>query len=202
MRYSQAIQASRTTRTIGELLDASPDLPWAIESDGHYVPVHGLYLSVEDLTPAAADAADRCTATVEIRVGRPGGGGRATRRITLTPAGCWLSCSGWNTCRVEVLELPAGAAVSYAWLREPPPSFWPLTLMQSVDAGTHPVPAGAFSVAVGTADAGWQWRARPSSAPAIVLAAPQLADGLRRPALGSAYTATASNVLSWELGPL
>lgn len=188
---SVAIRASGQSRRTGLLFEASPDLGLARDTDGQRLPVRSLWLGINGEEPAAT-----CT----IAVGRPFGGGRAERTFTLTPRGCWFQAAGWNNVRLNIDGLSAGAEVSYAWLAEQPPSFWPLLLVEEVAVGTRAIPAGASAVAVGTADAGWTWRT--TVAAPLLVAAPQVADGIARPVLGSAYTATVPNVLAWELLPL
>jgi hypothetical protein len=197
-RWSVPVQVARQTSALGPLLEASADFGWALDADGA-TPLRGLFVN---LNPKVSNNADRCTAAMRITVGRTGGGARAARTWTLVPGGAWFGAAGWAAVSLEVLDLPDDVVVSYAWLTQQPPSFWPLQLVESITAGTRPVPDGAIGVGVGTADAGWTWQARPGTAAAVVLAAPQLADGVRRPVMGSAYTASVDNVVSWELAPL
>jgi hypothetical protein len=197
-RWSTPVQVARQTSQLGLLLEASADFGFALDADGSR-PLRGLFVN---LSPKNTNNVDQCTATLRIGVGRTGGGARASRTWTLLPGGAWWSAAGWASVSLEVLDIPDDVVVSYAWLTQQPPSFWPLQLVESVTAGTRPVPDGAIGVGVGTADAGWTWRARPGTAAAVVLAAPQLADGVRRPVMGSAYTASVDNTVSWELAPL
>lgn len=195
MTELQVLRPGSRIKATGSLLSGSPDGLWAWTNDGRGVRVRGLFVGLEGSNAAAPNA------VVTLRVGRPGGAAQAVRTFTLPTGGVWLSCAGWNTVELVVDELPAGGAVSYAWLREQPPNSYPLMLVQAVAAGAHVVPPGAVAVAVGTADAAWTWHAT-SAAATVTLAAPQLADGARRPVLGAAYTAAVPNQLSWELAPL
>lgn len=188
-----------TGKTTGELFQANGDFVYSRDNEGREVFARGLVLTV---TPPSNGTIGTWAATLVLEVGRPSGGGRARRRITLTPRGVWISAVGWETIRVSVELKDAASIVSYAWTREQPPAGFPLLLVEQIAAGVGQVPPGAARVAVATADAGWIWRTQVASLPALDLPTGIAAGGELRPVLGSAYVSTGPNVLSWELDPL
>ncbi len=183
-------RASGSRGTTGTLFEAGVDRYVPVDSTGTTSPAAGLVLSLR-----SGDVAE-----LEIEVGRPGGGGLARRRVTLTRSGAWLSCAGWDTARASVTWLAAGTVVTYAWTTWPPPSEFPLSLVEAVGAGERAIPDGAIDVAVNVDDAAWFWRT--PLATTLDVAAPQVADGSLRPVLGARAVPSVPNTVTWRLQPL
>lgn len=169
----------------GKLLDSG--FPRKL-NDGRIA--NGLYLKV-----------DQGAAMITITVGRSDRGGIAeTRTFVLTSQGVWTAVTGWENCRVEIIN-PSGigytvAPVRYAWTSDQPPQRQRVFLPTAVIAGSNPSPPGATGIFLAGADAGAAW----STNVGTVSTLPSVAnlDGYR-PRLGEVFMATVAQTCSWEI---
>lgn len=187
----QAARISLAGRA-GMLLQADPRLPVQWEP-GIFEAPQGLYLSVL----AGPGAVLEITA-------RAMGGGIATRRLSIGPAGAWLSVTGWSQIQVEILTVGSVDVRCAASLtRQAPPGNLRLILVETLDSSGAlvPVPAGARRIAVSAVPGGMTWQTS-QGGPVLVIPAALVA-GTFADVAGTGFVNVVPGIVAcWEMEAL